>query len=55
MPQLFRQAFETLGTSLDGEGIEMLKCEPNYCIWLPTETSLSYLETSPTLRHRLAP
>jgi phytoene desaturase (3,4-didehydrolycopene-forming) len=54
MLQLFRQVFETLGTSIEGEGIEMLKCEPNYCIWLPTETSLSYLETCPTFKAQIS-
>ncbi|GKZ50683.1 hypothetical protein AbraIFM66951_003947, partial [Aspergillus brasiliensis] len=33
MPELFRQAFEDLDTTMENEGINMLGCEPNYCIW----------------------
>lgn len=33
LPQLFHQTFEELGTSLDAEGVEIRKCEPNYNIW----------------------
>ncbi|KAL8950247.1 MAG: hypothetical protein Q9222_003714 [Ikaeria aurantiellina] len=33
LPGLFREAFKDLGTSLEAEGIELLKCEPNYNIW----------------------
>lgn len=33
MPEIFEQAFLDLGTSLDQEGVELLKCEPNYRVW----------------------
>lgn len=33
LPHLFREAFYDLGTSLEAEGVELLKCEPNYNIW----------------------
>lgn len=33
MPHLFREAFHDLGTSLEAEGVELLKCEPNYNLW----------------------
>ena len=33
LPELFREAFTDLGTSLEAEGVELLKCEPNYNIW----------------------
>lgn len=32
LPGLFRRTFEELGTSLEQEGVELLKCEPNYKI-----------------------
>ncbi|KAH9828098.1 Phytoene dehydrogenase [Teratosphaeria destructans] len=33
LPRFFYQTFEELGTSLEKEGIELRKCEPNYRIW----------------------
>ncbi|KAF2724706.1 Phytoene dehydrogenase [Polychaeton citri CBS 116435] len=33
LPQLFHRTFEELGTSLEAEGVKLLKCEPNYNIW----------------------
>ncbi|TKA62080.1 Phytoene desaturase [Friedmanniomyces simplex] len=33
LPRLFHQTFAELGTSLEGEGVELRKCEPNYRIW----------------------
>ena len=33
LPQLFHDAFSDLGTSMEAEGVELLKCEPNYHLW----------------------
>lgn len=33
LPRLFHRTFEELGTTLQKEGIELKKCEPNYNIW----------------------
>ncbi|MCJ1313540.1 ATP-binding cassette transporter CGR1 [Agyrium rufum] len=33
LPDLFREAFTDLDTSLEAEGVELLKCEPNYNLW----------------------
>ena len=33
LPHLFREAFHDLGTALEDEGVELLKCEPNYNLW----------------------
>ncbi|KAK3690995.1 ATP-binding cassette transporter CGR1 [Vermiconidia calcicola] len=33
LPRLFHQTFEELGTSIEEEGVELRKCEPNYNIW----------------------
>lgn len=33
MPEIFHDTFHDLGTSLEDEGISLLKCEPNYRIW----------------------
>ncbi|CAI6336900.1 unnamed protein product [Periconia digitata] len=30
LPPLFREAFHDLGTSLEDEGVQLIKCEPNY-------------------------
>lgn len=35
IPRLFEEAFKDLGTSLDKEGIKLVKCEPNYRIVFP--------------------
>lgn len=33
LPKLFKETFHDLDTSLEAEGVELLKCEPNYNIW----------------------
>ncbi|KAH0844196.1 Phytoene desaturase [Fonsecaea pedrosoi] len=33
LPDLFAEAFADLDTSLEAEGVELLKCEPNYNVW----------------------
>ncbi|KAI9819261.1 MAG: ATP-binding cassette transporter CGR1 [Pycnora praestabilis] len=33
LPKLFEEAFNDLGTSLKSEGVDLVKCEPNYNIW----------------------
>ncbi|KAK4555274.1 ATP-binding cassette transporter CGR1 [Recurvomyces mirabilis] len=33
LPRLFHQTFAELGTSLEKEGVELRKCEPNYRVW----------------------
>ncbi|KAL9103125.1 MAG: hypothetical protein Q9163_001805 [Psora crenata] len=33
LPHLFREAFHDLDTSLDAEGVHLMKCEPNYNLW----------------------
>ncbi|KAL8722570.1 MAG: hypothetical protein Q9225_000965 [Loekoesia sp. 1 TL-2023] len=33
LPGLFKETFEDLGTSLEAEGVQLMKCEPNYNIW----------------------
>ncbi|OCT53875.1 Phytoene desaturase [Cladophialophora carrionii] len=33
LPDLFREVFTDLDTSLEAEGVELLKCEPNYNVW----------------------
>ncbi|KAM3464620.1 hypothetical protein MY5147_009458 [Beauveria neobassiana] len=33
LPRFFEEVFRDLGTSIESEGIEILKCEPNYNIW----------------------
>ena len=52
LPRLFQEAFHDLDTSLEAEGVELLKCEPNYNLWfgdgesfeLSTDTSRMKLE-----------
>ncbi|CAG8978343.1 hypothetical protein HYALB_00005929 [Hymenoscyphus albidus] len=33
LPKLFEETFYDLGTSLSAEGVQLLKCEPNYNVW----------------------
>ncbi|KAI9813862.1 MAG: hypothetical protein M1832_006074 [Thelocarpon impressellum] len=33
LPRLFAEAFRDLDTSLAAEGVELVKCEPNYRLW----------------------
>ncbi|KAI4248519.1 MAG: hypothetical protein L6R40_001081 [Gallowayella cf. fulva] len=33
LPGLFKETFSDLGTSLEAEDVQLMKCEPNYNIW----------------------
>lgn len=52
LPKLFKETFHDLSTSLSAEGVELLKCEPNYNLWfgdgerfiLSTDTSVMKAE-----------
>ena len=33
LPHLFRETFADLDTSLEAEGVQLMKCEPNYNLW----------------------
>ena len=33
LPGIFRETFSDLETSLENEGVELIKCEPNYQLW----------------------
>jgi phytoene desaturase (3,4-didehydrolycopene-forming) len=33
LPKLFAETFHDLDTSLEAEGVQLLKCEPNYNLW----------------------
>jgi len=39
LPNLFAETFHDLDTSLEAEGVELLKCEPNYNIWFHDSTN----------------
>ncbi|GAQ44822.1 phytoene dehydrogenase [Aspergillus niger] len=53
MPEFFRQAFQELGTSLENEGIHMLECEPNYCIWFPDHDHIELSRDIPRLKAQI--
>ncbi|KAI9749873.1 MAG: hypothetical protein M1815_002226 [Lichina confinis] len=40
LPRFFTEAFHDLGTSLEAEGVKLLKCEPNYQIWFADGKSI---------------
>lgn len=33
MPEFFNETFEELGTTLGSEGVQLLRCDPNYEIY----------------------
>ena len=33
LPKLFKETFHDLDTSLEAEGVQLMKCEPNYNLW----------------------
>ncbi|KJZ76528.1 hypothetical protein HIM_04257 [Hirsutella minnesotensis 3608] len=33
MPEVFHQTFQDLSTSLEEEGVHLIQCDPNYCVW----------------------
>ncbi len=35
LPKLFAEAFHDLGTTLEAEGVELLRCPTNYAVWFP--------------------
>jgi phytoene desaturase (3,4-didehydrolycopene-forming) len=39
LPRFFHETFEDLGTSLDAEGVKLVKCEPNYNVHFHDDTS----------------
>lgn len=41
MPELFRETFTDLDTSLEAEGVQLVKCEPNYTILFHDGESIS--------------
>ncbi|KAF1344657.1 Phytoene dehydrogenase [Delphinella strobiligena] len=51
LPRLFHQTFRDLDTSLEAEGIELIKCHPNYNIWFgdgerfQLSTDLAHMKT----------
>ncbi|RAH65672.1 phytoene desaturase family protein [Aspergillus aculeatinus CBS 121060] len=40
MREIFSETFDDLGTSLEAEGVELLQCDPNYCIWFSDHDTL---------------
>jgi phytoene desaturase (3,4-didehydrolycopene-forming) len=39
LPRFFHETFEDLGTSLDAEGVKLVKCEPNYNVHFHDDTT----------------
>ncbi|KAH7078590.1 hypothetical protein FB567DRAFT_139092 [Paraphoma chrysanthemicola] len=39
LPRLFRETFDDLGTTLEDEGVHLVKCEPNYTIHFHDNTA----------------
>lgn len=41
LPDMFRAAFRDLGTTLEDEGVKLVKCEPNYRVHFHDGESIS--------------
>lgn len=40
MPELFAETFQDLGTTMEREGVRLLRCDPNYRIWFADHESI---------------
>ncbi|EUC47914.1 hypothetical protein COCMIDRAFT_88940 [Bipolaris oryzae ATCC 44560] len=41
LPRFFHETFEDLGTSLEGEGVKLVKCDPNYKVHFHDDTAFT--------------
>ncbi|EMC97867.1 hypothetical protein BAUCODRAFT_120791 [Baudoinia panamericana UAMH 10762] len=53
LPRLFRQTFEELGTTLEKEGVELRKCEPNYRVWFGDGESFELSTDLARMKHEI--
>lgn len=53
MREIFNETFNELGTSLEAEGVQLLKCEPNYCIWFPDNDTVELSSDLSRLKREL--
>ncbi|PSN70536.1 phytoene dehydrogenase [Corynespora cassiicola Philippines] len=53
LPQLFHETFQDLGTTLEAEGVELVKCEPNYNIHFHDGTSFKLSTDLATMKEEV--
>ncbi|WPH00961.1 Phytoene dehydrogenase [Acrodontium crateriforme] len=53
LPGLFHRTFEELDTSLEKEGVELLKCEPNYRIWFGDGEKFELSSDLASMKHEI--
>jgi phytoene desaturase (3,4-didehydrolycopene-forming) len=53
LPRLFHLTFEELGTSLEAEGVQLLKCDPNYNIWFGDGERVLLSSDLATMKHEI--
>ncbi|PLB51385.1 phytoene dehydrogenase [Aspergillus steynii IBT 23096] len=53
MPEIFVEAFQDLGTSIKQEGLDMIKCDPNYCIWFADDDTVQVSSNLSQLKHEV--
>ena len=53
LPNLFREVFHDLGTSLEAEGVQLLKCEPNYNLWFGDGESFELSTDVARMKHEV--
>ncbi|KAL8929750.1 MAG: hypothetical protein Q9172_000307 [Xanthocarpia lactea] len=53
LPGLFKETFNDLGTSLEAEGVQLMKCEPNYNIWFDDGESFELSTDVARMKHEV--
>jgi phytoene desaturase (3,4-didehydrolycopene-forming) len=53
LPKLFKETFHDLDSSLETEGVQLLKCEPNYNLWFGDGESFELSSDTAVMRGRL--
>ena len=53
LPRLFRETFKDLGTSLSDEGVDLVRCTPNYNVWFHDNALFQHTSDLPTMRKQI--
>jgi phytoene desaturase (3,4-didehydrolycopene-forming) len=53
LPKLFQETFHDLSTSLPAEGVELLKCEPNYHLWFGDGESFEFSSDTAVMKREI--
>jgi phytoene desaturase (3,4-didehydrolycopene-forming) len=53
LPMIFKEMFGDLGTTMEAEGIEMLRCNPNYNIWFSDGERFQQSSDMPAMKRQI--